>query len=66
MNTALQNFIQRHALENIIHAQALQNALDEEREMIIKCYQGGADDTVRSFVDDNIPNGESFYKKTFY
>lgn len=66
MKTALQNFITRFALEDTIQIQLLQAALDEERDMIVKAYQTGADDAIKSIVDDRIPNGERFYNKTFY
>lgn len=65
MKTALENFITRHGLDEVIHAQALQNALDEEKKMLVIAYQAGADDTLRSVVDDSIPSGERFYNKTF-
>lgn len=65
MKTALENFITRHGLEEVIHAQAIQNAIDEELQMIEKAYQAGADDAIKSVVDDSIPNAERYYKKTF-
>ena len=65
MKTALESFIKRHALEDVIHAQAIQLALDEEREMIVKAYENGVDDAVKSIANDIPPSGAKYYKKAF-
>jgi len=65
MKTALENFITRHGLEDVIQAQAIELAIEEERQMIIKSYESGADDAVKSIVDDSIPNGERYFNKTY-
>lgn len=65
MKTALETFISKHSLRDTMPEDAIDAALDLEREMIVKAYENGVDDAVKSISNDTAPSGAKYYKKMF-